>query len=190
MSGLWAIVDWSWCGEDLTVYWRVVGSLLAKPRYTLLLRVGAAPVGIQQEIARRVEALSVPRRMRCLWHGLPALRPAGLRQHWPDGRYPRTAGLRYRRTKGFGCSVHSLRSARMAARAGADYCLISPVRLTQSHPGSLPLDSRVRSRIVGFLRRAGVAPIALGGLSPQDLPWGRRHGCSGVAGIRGFVPGI
>ena len=93
----------------------------------------------------------------------------------PDVR--RAVGSRFL----LGRSVHSVKGAEQAARAGADYVLLGPAAPTGGKlpqpPGVFPAACR-RSR----------APVwAVGGLSPETLPVLAGSGISGVAAIGSFA---
>jgi thiamine-phosphate pyrophosphorylase len=73
-------------------------------------------------------------------------------------------------------SAHSLPEVRRAARAGAALVFLSPVFVTRSHPGVMPLGS---VRWAGLARRARLPVLALGGITgdsarrlPRDLVCG------------------
>ncbi len=85
-----------------------------------------------------------------------------------------------------GASCHDALELDHAARIGADFALLSPVKATPGHGGSPPLGWE------GFRALADNARLpvyALGGLGPEDLESAWAHGAQGVAGIRGFWPG-
>jgi 8-oxo-dGTP diphosphatase len=80
-------------------------------------------------------------------------------------------------------SCHDRDSLLHAERIGCDFCLLSPVQRTATHPDAVALGWS------GFstLRAHTSLPLyALGGLGPADLPAAWRAGAQGVAGIRGF----
>ncbi len=85
--------------------------------------------------------------------------------------------------KGFlvGASVHSLREARSAGDAGADYVLLSPIFHTASKAGyGKPLGLRCLARACAALR---VPILGLGGIRPADVGRVLETGAAGVAGI-------
>jgi 8-oxo-dGTP diphosphatase len=79
-------------------------------------------------------------------------------------------------------SCHNEAELRQAARVGADFVVLSPVRTTASHP---------RATVLGWgefarLRQGSDVPVyALGGLRPGDLPQARSCGAHGIAMISG-----
>jgi len=84
-----------------------------------------------------------------------------------------------------GASCHDAGELALAAALDFDYALLSPVAVTASHPGALPLGWAGFARLVA----SAVLPVyALGGLGPGDLELAFAHGAQGVAGISGFWP--
>jgi 8-oxo-dGTP diphosphatase len=82
-----------------------------------------------------------------------------------------------------GASCHDRDSLQHAERIGCDFCLLSPVQRTMTHPDANALGWS------GFaaLRAHTALPVyAMGGLGPVDLSSAWRMGAHGVAGIRGF----
>lgn len=80
--------------------------------------------------------------------------------------------------------VHDYGELRAAERSGADFLFLSPVFLTQSHPGRRPLGI---ARFAWLARRTSLPVIALGGMNPMR---GRRLasvGAYGWAGIDAFA---
>jgi thiamine-phosphate diphosphorylase len=81
-----------------------------------------------------------------------------------------------------GASVHSADEARRAAGDGADWVVAGHVFQTRSHPG-------VPGRGLDFVRElvaaAEVPVVAIGGVTPADVPALRAAGVHGVAAIRG-----
>ncbi|HEY0970436.1 MAG TPA: thiamine phosphate synthase [Gemmatimonadales bacterium] len=83
-----------------------------------------------------------------------------------------------------GASVHAADEAREAADGGADWVVAGHVFRTASHPGE-------PGRGSGFLRAVveaapDVPVIAIGGVTPADVPGLRAAGAHGVAVIRGI----
>ena len=79
-------------------------------------------------------------------------------------------------------SCHDETELRQAAKIGADFSVLSPVRMTRSHPDATPLGWAEFAR----LRMASDIPVyALGGLSADDLEEARLAGAAGLAMIRG-----
>ena len=86
----------------------------------------------------------------------------------------------------FAVSCHDLDEVQRAESAGADFCVLGPVRDTPGH-GSSP------GRPMGFpafgeIAAAARIPVyALGGMNYKDLAEARARGAQGIAGIRGFA---
>ncbi len=84
-----------------------------------------------------------------------------------------------------GASCHDAQELEHAARIGADFALLSPVKSTSGDEKAPPLGWE------GFCALAGAARLpvyALGGLGREDLEAAWAHGAQGVAAIRGFWP--
>lgn len=82
-----------------------------------------------------------------------------------------------------GASCHDAEELELAARLGADFATLSPVRTTASHPGARPLGWE---RFAALVADARLPVYALGGVGPADLERARDAGAQGVAGIRAF----
>jgi 8-oxo-dGTP diphosphatase len=86
-----------------------------------------------------------------------------------------------------GASCHDAVQLAQALQLGVDFATLSPVLATASHPEAPPLGW---ARF-GALAEAAAMPVyALGGMSPAQRPQARAAGAQGVAGIRGFWPGL
>ena len=68
----------------------------------------------------------------------------------------------------------------------ADFCVLSPVQVTASHPGAAPLGWEGFSSIVD---KAAIPVYALGGMRPSDLGRAWQQGGQGIAAIRGLWGG-
>jgi hypothetical protein len=90
------------------------------------------------------------------------------------GRYP---WLKYCRFKT--ASAHSAAAVMRARRAGVDYCLISPVFRTDSHPSAKPLGLY---RFRALARLFGKGAVALGGINQRNMGLFEH-----VAGVRVFI---
>ena len=102
--------------------------------------------------------------------------------HLPSGG-PGITDLKQYLPKGFlvGSSVHSLREARRAGDAGADYVLLSPIFHTSSKAGyGNPLGLRCLARACAALN---VPILGLGGIRRADVGRVLETGAAGVAGI-------
>lgn len=84
-----------------------------------------------------------------------------------------------------GASCHSSLDLRHAAQLGLDYALLSPVKLTVSHPAANPLGW---GRFAALAEDAMLPVYALGGLVPADLEEAARRGAQGIAAIHGLWP--
>jgi 8-oxo-dGTP diphosphatase len=82
-----------------------------------------------------------------------------------------------------GASCHGTEELERAARLGADFATLSPVRATASHPDAQPLGW---DRFAQLVADAQLPVYALGGIGPDDLERARVAGAQGVAGIRAF----
>ncbi|WHZ19272.1 MAG: hypothetical protein OJF55_001421 [Rhodanobacteraceae bacterium] len=83
-----------------------------------------------------------------------------------------------------GASCHTAEELELAARLGADFATLSPVRATASHPDAAPLGWE---RFAALVADARLPVYALGGVAPDDLERARAGGAQGVAGIRAFA---
>lgn len=84
-----------------------------------------------------------------------------------------------------GASCHDAHELELAARLGADFATLSPVRRTASHLQASPLGWERFAQLVADAR---LPVYALGGVGPDDLATARASGAQGVAGIRAFQP--
>jgi 8-oxo-dGTP diphosphatase len=86
-----------------------------------------------------------------------------------------------------GASCHDDAELARAADLGVDFAVFGPVAPTASHPGATPLGWP------GFTDGVAAASLpvyALGGMTRADTDTAIAHGGQGVAGIRGFWPGL
>jgi 8-oxo-dGTP diphosphatase len=83
-------------------------------------------------------------------------------------------------------SCHSLEELRQAERIGADFAVLSPVKMTASHPAARPLGWH---RFHCLSERCAIPLYALGGMRQADLPDAWRHGAQGIAAIRALWAG-
>ncbi len=80
-------------------------------------------------------------------------------------------------------SCHSREELDHAAEIGADFCVVSPVARTSTHPGIVGMGWGRFSELAA----ASTIPVyALGGLRPQDLVHARRSYACGISMIRGI----
>jgi 8-oxo-dGTP diphosphatase len=80
-------------------------------------------------------------------------------------------------------SCHDAAELEHARQVGVDFVVVSPVRVTPSHPGAPALGWH---RLWALTEAAAVPVYALGGLGPADLPMAWAHGAQGIAAIRGL----
>jgi len=81
-----------------------------------------------------------------------------------------------------GASIHSVEEAIEAERDGASWCVAGTVFETPSHAGRAP----ARVEFIAEVARAVRIPvIAIGGITPDDVPVLIRGGAHGIATIRG-----
>ncbi|MGK2960890.1 MAG: thiamine phosphate synthase [Gemmatimonadaceae bacterium] len=81
-----------------------------------------------------------------------------------------------------GTSIHSVEEALEAEAAGAAWCVAGTVFETPSHAGRKPARIEFIERVASAVR---VPVIAIGGITPGDVPALLRAGAHGVATIRG-----
>ncbi len=82
-------------------------------------------------------------------------------------------------------AAHSPAAIRLAARAGADAVIVSPVFATASHPGSRPIGTAQFRR---WVRTASLPVIAMGGLDAEALSFlegCRLHGVAALGALAG-----
>lgn len=80
-------------------------------------------------------------------------------------------------------SCHTPNEIIQAGRLGLDFILLSPVRLTASHPDARPLGWQ---RFFELSETSPCPVYALGGMEPRHLPLTWAHGAQGIAAIRGL----
>jgi 8-oxo-dGTP diphosphatase len=78
-------------------------------------------------------------------------------------------------------SCHTLEELRHAEQIGVDFALLSPVKVTASHPGAKPVGWH---HFHNLSERTTLPLFALGGLTADDLHDARRYGAQGIAAIR------
>ncbi|NOX08962.1 MAG: Nudix family hydrolase [Gammaproteobacteria bacterium] len=80
-------------------------------------------------------------------------------------------------------SCHTRDDLLQAARIGVDFVVLSPVKVTQSHPHAVPIGM---AALAGLIRDVGFPVYALGGMLPVDLGEVRACGAQGIAAITGL----
>jgi len=82
-------------------------------------------------------------------------------------------------------SCHHQEDLSRAEKIGADFCVLSPVKATSSHPETSPLGWQNFSRLVQECR---MPVFALGGMERNDIEQAHESGAQGVAAISGLWP--
>jgi 8-oxo-dGTP diphosphatase len=80
-------------------------------------------------------------------------------------------------------SCHNEKDLQQAEKLGVDFCVLSPVLPTRSHPDATPLGWDV---FKGLVEKVNLPVFALGGMSPEQEAKALESGAQGVAGIRGL----
>lgn len=136
----------------------------------------------------RFDALFHRVRERCRHHGarliVNSAHPASYAQAC-DGVHMRAAELRLGvsrpRLRIVGASCHDAEELALAARLGADFAVLGPVKPTLTHPLARTLGWPGFARLA---RGAGVPVYALGGLGERDASQAMRAGAHGLAMMR------
>jgi 8-oxo-dGTP diphosphatase len=82
-----------------------------------------------------------------------------------------------------GVSTHNLNEALKAQELGADFVVISPVQVTQTHPNTVPLGWDSAQEVVNKLN---IPVYFLGGMGLEDLDKTLKVGAQGIAGVSAF----
>lgn len=82
----------------------------------------------------------------------------------------------------FAVSCHSRDEVRAAEEAGADFCVLGPVRKKPGYPAHLGF-----AAFAGIVDQSRIPVYALGGMRRADISRVRSCGAQGIAGIRCFV---
>tara|TARA_Y100000768_G_scaffold95847_1_gene69780 strand:- start:1452 stop:2081 length:630 start_codon:yes stop_codon:yes gene_type:complete len=82
-----------------------------------------------------------------------------------------------------GCSIHSLESAILAEKLGADYLQFGSIFKTKSHPGQEPLGLKELKKIT---ENINLPVIAVGGINEKNCLLPLQKGAYGIASIRSF----
>lgn len=114
----------------------------------------------------------------------------------PTDRWPQVAGWHLNSTdlyhyhpnnlasdKILMASLHTLNDILQANKLGVHASVLSPVKMTPSHPHAQPLGWE---KFAELAAQANHPVYALGGLTQADLACARKHGAPGIAGVRGI----
>jgi len=80
-------------------------------------------------------------------------------------------------------SVHNQKELTLAENKKIDFCVLSPVNSTLSHPDSPPLGWE---KFKQLSQQAAMPVYALGGMSGNDLLLAKEHGAQGISAIGAF----
>lgn len=151
----------------------------------------ATPAGL-----RRLTALAHRKHVLLLVAGRPdlAARTGAMGMHLPERevRRPRNGAYviprnTYMSRKALTAACHSEVAIRLAAAAGADAVLISPIFATKSHPGAKALGLLRFASLARLAVSLGITPYALGGIvTAAHVRRLKGSGAAGIAGI-GFL---
>ena len=151
----------------------------------VILRHYGAPA--RAALARRLAAIARARGLLLLVGEDPALarRVGAAGVHLPERAIRRASAVRWQAGWLVTAAAHSPAALRLAAAAGADAALLSPVFATASHPGVPALGPR------RFQALAAACPLpvyALGGIDAARARSLCGSGAVGIAGIGGLIP--
>jgi len=80
-------------------------------------------------------------------------------------------------------SVHNPKELTLAENKKIDFCVLSPVNSTSSHPNSSPLGW---DKFKQLTEQAVMPVYALGGMNENDLALAKEHGAQGISAIGAF----
>ena len=80
-------------------------------------------------------------------------------------------------------SCHSIEEIKQANLIGVDFLVLSPVRITASHPEAPALGW---TKFAELTKQANCPVFALGGMLKEDIAKAKAHGGQGIAAIRGL----
>ena len=78
-------------------------------------------------------------------------------------------------------SCHNKEELQQAACLGLDFAVLSPIKLTRSHPDAIPLGTKLMSELIA---ECPIPVYALGGMSLEHLDEIQSHGAHGIAMMR------
>ena len=173
-------------GSDLNAFFARIASGLGRGLRLLQWRAPGLDAGAYREIAVELRRMTRAHGARLLLNADPELAVTlGADGVHLNTRRLMAASVPSPRSPGFliAASVHDTTEFAHAARLGADFAVISPVRATRSHPDRLPIGW---SGFAALRSQSDLPAYALGGLGPLDAVEARQHGALGVAGISAF----
>ena len=138
-------------------------------------------------LARRLAAVARRRGLVLLVGEDPALaRSVGAHGvHLPERAIGRAGAVRWQQDWLITAAAHSHAALRLAAAAGADAALLSPVFATASHPDARALGPH---RFAALARHSPIPVYALGGIDRTRAQLLQGTGAVGIAGIGGLIP--
>ncbi len=159
--------------------------LLANGVRLVVLRAKGLDDEYHRPLARRLAGRARAAKTQLLLHDRPgqveALGAAGV--HLSQAAFAQVGNMRpVSSDRWFAVSCHDADEVRHAEAAGADFCVLGPVRATPGHEA--PLEFSAFGNIVA---RANIPIYALGGMEREDLAEARAYGAQGIAGIRCFA---
>ena len=178
------------CASQMAFLERIAGHVQRGTKL-VQLRLGHDQPAQCYGLARRCKALARDSGVALLLNGsLKDARNVGLSCHLPARellRLDAEAVQQWRDctddTHLLGASCHNLAELRHAQTVGCDFAVLSPVRLTRSHPRRAALGLAAFTSMVADVH---LPVFGLGGLHPRDEDAIRRIGGHGVAGISAF----
>ena len=152
----------------------------------IILRHYGAPE--RAALARQLAAIARRRGLFLLVGEDPALarRVGAHGVHLPERAVRRAAVVRWQRHWLITAAAHSPAVLRLAAAAGADAALLSPVFATASHPDVRALGPQ---RFAALVQASPLPVYALGGIDVARARLLQGSGAAGIAGIGGLIPG-
>lgn len=183
LPSLYAVTDAGRCGEE-----RMLERIAVAARAGLALlqvREKNMDAGRRRRFVEQVLGIVRPRGVRVMLNGDPGeatdLGCDGV--HLDAQRLCATASRPLREGLMVGASCHNAHELAAAARVGADFAVLSPVRPTPSHVCTPPLGWE---EFAALCDAATLPVYALGGVVPDDLERAWRSGAQGLAMISGL----
>jgi len=170
------ITDTARYGSDATL--ERLARHVRRQRVLLIIREKALPREALEAFARAAAAVCRPAGSMVVLHahaGRVAM-DALDGFHYPARALGADPGMPGGRVAGYSC--HDARELALAAAAGADYVLLSPLRPTPSHPDAAGMGWE---QFAALARPASMPVYALGGLSRADFETAIDHGAQGAA---------